>query len=303
MTKKCLGIVRGGVGDNYASSLKRGGEIIFHVSENLQHKYKPVDILIDKDHIWHLNGLPINPSDLVHKVDIIWNTTHPSISNIIDSLGIPHVGVSTFSYTFENNKDVLRKHMKDSGVEIPRSIVLPLYQEDFDGPREKYAMKKAKEIFEKFGAPWLVKSFTPDKNMGVHIAKTFPALVSAIEDGVKHKKSILIEEFIPGKVAAIHSVPKFRGEDLYVFPFGNTFGTFTHDEKSKLITLAKDLHKHIGAKHYLKSDFVLHPRGKVYLLGLELHPDLRKDSHFEQVCESVGAKTHHVLEHILEQVL
>ena len=50
-----------------------------------------------------------------------------------------------------------------------------------------------------------------------------------------------------------------------------------------------------------KSDFVLNPHGKVYLLNIDSTPDLKPDSHFSQVCESVGAKTHHVVEHILER--
>lgn len=302
-TKKRIGILRGGTGKHYASSLKKGGEIILHISENLGGKYKPIDILIDKDYIWHCGGIPVNPGDLVHKVDIIWNTSHPSFSSILDSLSIPNISASSFSSALENSKDMLREHMKQIGVQVPRSVVLPVYQKDFDGPRERYAIKKAKEVFEKFSAPWIVKSFTEDSNMGMHVAKTFPELVDSIEDGVRHNKSILVEEFIAGKIATVHSVPQFRNQDIYTFPLGNSFGSFSPAEKEKLNNLAKDLHQHIGARHYLKSDFVLTPRGKVYLLQIDGMPDLKPDSHFSQVCESVGVKTHHVIEHILESVL
>ncbi|MFA5778262.1 MAG: hypothetical protein WC870_02110 [Candidatus Paceibacterota bacterium] len=301
-TKKRIGVLRGGAGKQYASSLKKGGEIILHISENLGDKYKPVDILIDKNHIWHCGGVPITPGDLVKKIDIVWNTTHPSLSNILDSLSVPTIGASSFSYALENSKDMLREHIKNIGVEMPRSIILPVYQKDFDGPRERYSIKKAKEVFEKFSSPWVVKSFTEDSSMGIHLAKTFPELVTAIEDGVNHGKSILVEEFIAGKVASIHSVPKFRGQNIYTFPLGNTFGNFSAEEKNKLTDLAKDLHSYVGAKHYLKSDFVLSPKGKVYLLQIRSIPNLKADSHFSQVCESVGAKMHQVVEHILEQV-
>ena len=299
---KRVGILRGGNGKYYASSLRKGGEIILHISENLGDKYKPIDILIDKNHIWHCGGVPINPSDLANKIDIAWNTTHPSLSSILDSLSVPTIGASSFSYTLENSKDMLREHIKNIGIDMPRSIILPVYQKDFDGPREKCAIKKAKEVFEKFSSPWIVKSFTEDSSMGIHLAKTFPELVSAIEDGVNHGKSILVEEFIAGKVASIHSVPKFRGENIYTFPLGNTFGNFSVAEKNKLTDLAKDLHSYVGAKHYLKSDFVLNSKGKVYLLQIRSIPSLKLDSHFSQVCESVGAKPQHVIEHILEQV-
>ena len=208
---------------------------------------------------------------------------------------------------------MLREHiLKKVGVKMPRHILLPLYQKDFDGPRDKYAIKKAKEIFEKFSSPWVVKFFAEDSNMAslvglwprdIYLAKTFPELVNAIEDGVKNKESILVEEFISGKIASVHSVPLFRGEEIYTFPLGNSFGSFLPEEKEKLTDVAKNLHKHIGAKHYLKSDFVINPRGKVFLLNIDFTPDLKSDSHFSQVCEYVGAKMHHVVEHILEQAL
>ena len=300
---KKVGIIRGGAGKNYASSLKKGGEIISHITESLGDKYKTIDILVDKDYIWYFNGVPINPGDLFNKVDVVWNTSHPSLSNIVQSLSIPNIGVSSFAHSLENSKDMLRQHMAQIGVPMPRSIILSVYQKDFDGPRERYAIKKAKEVHEKFGGPWIVKSFTEDSNMGIHLAKTFNELVGAIEDGVLHDKSILVEEFIAGKVASVHSVPGFRGENVYTFPFGNSFGTFSTDEKEKLATLVKTLHTHIGAGHYLKSDFILTPRGRIYLLQIESHPDLKPDSHFSQSAELAGAKMHDIIEHILERAL
>src|SRR3989344_819723 len=299
--KKCIGVIRGGAGEHYHSSLKKGGELISHIVENLSDKYKVLDILIDKDYIWHCGGVPVSPSDLVNKIDIAWNVSHSSFSSILDSLSIPNTGNGSFSGSLQNSKEMLRKHMAQIGVSMSRSIVLPVYQKDFDSPREKYAIKKAKMVFEKFGSPWIVKSFILDANMGVHFAQTFPQLVAAIEDGVKHEKSILVEEFIAGKVASVHSVPHFRGEAMYVFPPVNVFGELALPEKDQLSSLTKTLHHHIGAKHYLKSNFILNKRGKVYLLEFDSTPNLNSFSHFAQACESVGAKMHHVVEHILER--
>jgi D-alanine-D-alanine ligase len=301
--QKRVGVLRGGSGREYNYSLQKGGDILSHIFENLSDKYKTFDILIDKNHIWHLNGVPVSPSDLMNKIDVAWNTSHPSFSNILDSLGIPHVSTPSFPATLQNNKEMLREHVRNLGLGMPRSIVFSVYQKDFDGPIEKYPMKKAKEVFEKFSSPWIVKSYTEDSNMGIHLAKTFPELIGAIEDGVMHHKSILVEEFIPGKIASAHTVPMFRDENIYTFPLGNTFGEFTLAEKTKLTDLARDLHTYLGAKHYLKTDFVLTPKGKVYLLSIESTPDLRENSHFCQACDYVGAKPQHVVEHILERVL
>ncbi|OGI70893.1 hypothetical protein A3B84_01345 [Candidatus Nomurabacteria bacterium RIFCSPHIGHO2_02_FULL_35_13] len=317
-----VGILRGGAGKHYESSLQKGGDIISHIFENLSDKYKIVDILIDKKGDWHINGMPISPADLMRKIDVAWNTSqHPNLSITLDNLSIPSVENGSFLGALENSSDMLKAHIKSIGVQMPRSIVLPLYQKDFsaqggsasggDGSINEYSIKKAKEILNKFPAPWIVRSYTPDSNEGIHLAKTFPELISAIEDVVAHEKSVLVEEFISGKIASVHSMPKFRGKDFYTFPLGNTFGNslrlgeigFSSLEKEKLINLAKELHRHIGAKHYLKSDFVLHPQRGFFLTGVDFSPDLRKDSHFYQSCEFVGVKMHHVIEHILDRAL
>ncbi len=298
--QKRVGILRGGIGKNYRHSLRQGGEIIYYLSENLGRKYRPLDILIDQEGIWHLSGKPIQLADLMHRVDIVWNIAHANHSHSLDSLSVPHLSPAPYFSALKGSKKLLQEHLKTAGVNLPRSIILPVYQADFDGPADRYALKKAIEIHEKFGAPWTVKSFSEDKNMAIHLAKTFPELVAAIEDGVRHKQSVLVEEFIYGKIASLHSVPNFRGQEIYTFPLSRALGAFSDTEKEKLHALAKHLHRHFGAGCYLRSDFLLTPRQKIYLLEFDNVPDLKPGSHFSQACELAGTQVPEVVEHLLE---
>ncbi|HAS80446.1 MAG: hypothetical protein UR25_C0001G0049 [Candidatus Nomurabacteria bacterium GW2011_GWE1_32_28] len=293
-----VGVLRGGISKDYRSSLLKGGDIISNIFENLSEKYKVVDILVDKDDVWHLNGLPIKPSDLMYKIDVVWNTSHSNYSKILKDLSIPNIGVGHFLKILES-KEILENHVKNIEVKIPRSIVFSTYQKDFDGPIEKYAIKKAKEVMNKFPAPWIVKSFTLDSNTSIHLAKTFGELVDVVKDGVAHDKSILVEEFILGKVSSVHSISGFRGEDIYVLPPIN----FSVSEKDKIISLAKNLHIHLGVKYYLKSDFILHPKLGFFLTNIDFSPDFRVDSHLKQSCDYVGAEMHHILDYFLEKAL
>lgn len=309
VNKKNVGILRGGIFENYQRSLNEGGKIISHINENLSNEWKVVDILIDKEGNWHLNGLPIQPNHLMHKVDAIWNASHSSYSKILGDLSIPNVGVSHFSKILES-KEILKEHMKKIGIEIPRAFVIPLYQEDIDGELGKYAIKKAKEVFEKFSSPWIVKSLTEDPDIGIHFANIFPELVDAIMDIIRHKKSILVEEFIVGKKASIHSLRNFRGEDIYNFPPVEDRngiivvpGKFTNIEKDKLSELARNIYAHTNAGYYLKSNFILHKSGRIYLANVEFFPNLEEDSSFHKSCESVGTKAHNAIEHILNRAL
>lgn len=294
--EKRIGIIRGGKGNHYEDSIAKGGEIISNILENLSDTYKPVDVLIDRDGVWHIGGLPVQPADLMHRVEAVWNVSHSNLNNILENLSIPNIGVSSFSKTVGDSRDMLREHMKKIGVNMPRHILFPAYQEDFDGPRNKYALRKAKEVHEKFPAPWIVKSLTTDKNVGVHVVKTFPELADAIEDISLHGESILVEELISGKNAFMHTISGFRGEDVYAFPAGN----FSKNEKEELINTAKNIHQHIGVPDYLKSNFVINPRNGIYLTSVEFSPDFKNGSHLDKACESVGAKMHQIVRHILD---
>lgn len=274
-TQKRIGILRGGAGRHYESSLKKGGDIISYIHENLADKYKPLDILIDKDHIWHFNGVPVNPGDLVHKVDLTWNLSHPSFSNILESLSIPNLGSGSFLGALLGNRETFKKYVKDIEVHIPRHILSP---------------KSAREVFEKISPPWIVNN---------KLIKTFPELVDSIEDGVLHGQSIVVEEFISGTPSCAHSIANFRDEAVYVLPPDN----LSTIDKEKIIIITKILHKHLNVKHYLKLDFTLNPKRGVFLTSVEFVPDLRIGSHLEKSCESVGAKMHHIVEHILESTL
>ncbi|MFA6274357.1 MAG: hypothetical protein WC662_04310 [Candidatus Paceibacterota bacterium] len=296
---KKIGILRGGNGEHYENSLKKGGDFLSYVLENFKDKYKPIDIFIDKNDIWHVNGLPIKPADLIHKVDLVWNLSHPKYGQIIKNLSIPHIGSNHFSSTLSQSREMLEKHMQKLGVKMPRHLILPIYQEDFDGPIERYAIKKAKEVHEKFSSPWIVKSLIANSNIGIHVAETFPELILAIQDVLDQKESILVEELISGKNAFMHTVSDFRGEDVYTFPLGK----YSKEEKEKLNDITKKLHKHIGASHYLKSNFVLNPTRGIFLTSVEFHPDLEKDSHLHKTCKSVGAEIHQVVDHLIESNL
>lgn len=302
-----VGILRGGLVENYADSLVFGGDLISHLHEHLSDKYTPIDILIDKNGIWHAKGRPILPVDLVHKVDVIWNLSHPSFSNIIESFSIPNIGVPPFFSFLQHSRQMLHEHMQRVGIKMPRHLVFSAYQQDFDGDVHIYAEKKAHEVFNKFSAPWIVKSLVPGGETGIHVAKTFPELINAIADLVLHQQSILVEELIEGKNIFTHSLSGFRGSGVYVFPVNDFVPNFEHKfspgEKEKITNTAIELHKHLGVRHYLKSDFVLHPRRGIFLTGYEFQPDLASDSHLHHSCMSVGTKLPYVVEHILESAL
>lgn len=311
-TKIRVGVLRGGDEEHFDLSLRQGSEAMLFILENLSDKYIPVDIFVDRDGIWHAKGLPIFLADLPNKVDVVWNTAHNSFSQMLRNFNIPVFDAGHNSTFFGNNDQILQNHIKNIGGTIPKSILLPAYQEDFDGEKKLYAQKKAKEVFHKFCSPWVIKSFTKDSGVGIHVAKTFPELISAIEDILEHSQnSILVEELVLGKAVSVHSLKGFRNEDHYNFPLldyktDNLFSLnhFSDIEKENIFAFTKNLHKSLDKNTcYLKVDYVVKPNGKVYVTSTSFSPDFRPSSHLEKSAISVGSKIHNVFEHILDNAL
>lgn len=298
MNKVRVGIIRGGANENYETSLKEGSKMISYLFENLPNKCTPIDIFVDKVGVWHIQGVPVLPFDLMHKVDVIWDTTSPALSQVLEGhillFKIPH-----FAGSMASSKALLREHMKTIGVKMPMHIVLPAYQFDFDGLKEDYIFKKAQEVHQKFPSPWLVKSFSDEESMGIHVAKTFPELLNAIADGVEHNTSILIEELIEGQKMNTHLVKGFRDQDIYIFPINK----IQKEEKNKLEDLSKKIYEHLGAEHYLNAHFILNKNKGIYLTDVSLYPDFSTDSILSSHCENIGAKTAHIFEHIIQKIL
>ena len=304
-----VGIIRGGVGDGYETSLKEGGYIISCIFENLYPKYKPIDIFIDKEGQWHISGIPVSPADLLHRIDVAWNSSHHSYSNVLNNLSISHISVPVFSY-FLNNKDRLKEHLKEINIKMPRHILIPPYQEDIDGPKDKYIFRKAREVLEKFGGPWIIKSFTDVSDKGIYVAKTFEKLMFAIGELASFDKSILVEELIEGKKAGVHTIRDFRKQDYYsLFPFehkdDNVFstGNFSSTEKEELLNMSKNICKFLNVENYLLTNFVLNKNRGIYLSNIDFSPDFSPDSHFNKSCEEIGINGHNILEHMLKKNL
>ncbi len=305
--KKRVGILRGGKKD-YENSIKKGGELFFYISQNLKDKFKVFDIFVDKKDIWHFAGKEISPADLMHKVDLVWNVSDCSFSNILKNFNIPVIEINFLNSFLNLNREMLTENIKKNKIKMPRHFIIPAYQEDIDGLDYKFIIKKAREVFEKFSAPWIVRSLNFNSKTAIHLAKTFPELERAIEDCMKHQESILVEEFISGKNVSLHTLSNYRKEEVYFLPIVEHLndnylipGKFPSNLKENLINLAKQLHKNFDYPYYLHTQFILNSKG-IYLKNVSFFPELNKESHFLGACDSIGVNLNSVIENILNSV-
>lgn len=321
-----VGVVRGGISPEYEISLMTGGNVISCLQNH--QIYKPVDILIDKNGSWHLNGIPAPLAKIFNSVDVIFNALHGDygedgkISQLFEHWKIPYTGSGPFASSLAYNKVLTKKYFDSLGIKTPRHILFPVYQKDFDGPLNEYSKKKARQVWEQLPPPWIVKPLTGGSSFGIHACRTFPELVRAFDLGVNERVSVIVEELIEGREATVPVVEKFRDQRLYAFPcveshpnkdskffdynskYINKFnkicpGNFTRKEKNELEDLAKIIHKNLNLNHYSATDFILHPKRGIYAIEVNTLPGLTDNSIIPLALSSVGSNMTEFISHII----
>ncbi len=323
-----VGVVRGGISPEYEVSLETGGAILNVLRENLSDTYVPVDILIDREGVFYMNGLPVTPEKLRMSVDVIWNGLHGfygedgKISQLFENLGIPYTGSGPFAAALSMHKVHAKGALSHLEINTPSHFMLARYNETFDFSPEMYAHTKAREVFEKMPPPWIVKPVSGGSSVGTSVANTMPELIDAIQLLTDVDNDILVEEFIMGKEATVGVVDDFRGEKHYAFlpieiakPADIHFdyalkysgeaqeispGRFTALESKKLQELARMVHTALDLSHYSRADFIVHPKKGIYFLEINSLPGLTSESLIPKMVRTVGSTFAEFVDHVIK---
>lgn len=327
-----VGVIRGGISGEYEVSLKTGSNVLSHLrGDKLNNIYKPVDILIDKDGVWHINGKPVSISDVFHSVDVIFNALHGDfgedgkVQQILDQWKIPYTGSGAFPSALGYNKVLAKQQFISLGIKTPNHLVITKYEEE-NGPLEKYSNQIAKKIHDAIPPHWIVKPLSGGSSVGMRMCKTYPELVEAFLCGINKDNDVLIEELIEGKEATVGVVNDFRNKKIYVLPpteiripktkdffdFEAKYtgvseeicpGNFTREEKDELEKLASLIHDGLCLDHYSRSDFIIHPKKGIYALEVNTLPGLTDESLIPKMLNAVGTDVPTFIDHILKLAL
>ena len=315
-----IGVLRGGSGYGYESSLSAGAQIL----KNIPAKYHTEDIFISKEGVWHYGGIPISLEKLSGKIDLLFNTLYGEygeggqLQKDLKRSYIDFVGSDMFQSALSMNKILTKDIAKKMEMKVPKAICLSSCKNcDVD--------KKAMDIFSTMFFPLLVKPINSTHSIGASYAGSYDELVVAIHKALRVSDSVLVEEYIKGREATCVVVDEFRSEKMYTFPVmeivkpknkkmfdyelksdsENRYrcpGEFTKDEKEQMVKMARDMHKALGLKDYSQSDFIVSKDG-VYFLETNSLPDFSKNSAFNGGLEAVGSAFPEFLEHILTLAL
>ncbi len=312
--KLTIGVLRGGPGTEYEVSLKTGATILKY----LPGIHKVIDIFIDKDGVWHREGMPMEPMRALRDVDLVWNGLHGEygeggeVQKLLDSMGKRYTGSGAAASAVAMNKQLTKSVLSPYGIKSPRGIVLD---------RGKSIGETARMLFEKLGFPMVVKPLFGGSSVGLFVARNMSELHDGLVSAFDAAKSVLVEEYIGGKEATVGVVDGLRGEKHHslmpveiriprnklFFDYESKYGgeveevcpgCFAEEEKAKLEELARLVHSSLGLRHYSRSDFIIHPTRGIFFLEVNTLPGLTEHSLVPKALLAGGTKLEDFLAHV-----
>ncbi|MGB3922285.1 MAG: D-alanine--D-alanine ligase [Minisyncoccia bacterium] len=317
-SKLKVAVLRGGPSNEYEISLKSGENVLSSLRE--ADDYEPVDIFISKSGEWHRDGLVHEPHHALHHVDVVWNALHGSygedgqVQRILESLKIPFTGSSAVASALSMNKDMTKEIYKKHSLNTPAHELI--YKGNLDSA-------KLISIFQTYLPPVIVKPASAGSSIGVRLASSFAELKDAIKEALAHSDRVIVEEYIKGREATCGVVEKLQDEPLHALapieiqiPLGKNFfdydskysgetkeicpGKFTSRERTTIKEMSKEAHRALGLRHYSRSDFIITPKGKIYILETNSLPGLTAESLLPKALKTVGLNSRNFIDHVIK---
>lgn len=314
MSRTTVGVLRGGTSTEYDHSLKTGAAMLENLPED---RYDVRDIFIDRSGMWHRRGMPSDPARALSQVDVVLNALHGgvgengSVQRILERSGIPFAGPRAHAAALSYNKALAREALMSAGVRMPAAASFTL-SEELD------TAQMAREVFARFGPPYVLKPVAEGGGHGIVIAPSIVELPHMLADLLESFGGVVVEQFINGRESVVALIDDFRGEELYALPPLRVIlpeterilhagaretarlmpqSDFSHAEKQDLMAIARAAHRALSMSHFSRADIMITARGVPYLLEVNATPKLYLGSAMPMMLESVGSSVREFLEH------
>lgn len=314
-----VAVIRGGASPLYDASLKTGAAVLAHLAE---HRYQPIDVLIDKGGAWHAGGLPISPEKLAWMADVAFNALHGEgaddgeVNRFLSSFGVKATGAKSLGGAVTFNKVKAKERLKELGIKTPRgSHILDLRRTD--------AHAIAGRIFREIAPPWIIKPVKGGHGLHAYRVDTFPELVSALEYFSRVSEEAIVEEFVTGREIVFGGIEGFRGKDHYPLiplsvkrPKGiwhldewheSHYEPAHHNEvgaeiRSQIDEYNAKIRNEFAPGDYYTVDAIIGPRG-LTVLEVNSQPALHEHAPFPAKLKAVGATMPEFLDHVISSAL
>ncbi len=316
-----VGVLRGGPSHEYEVSLKSGATVLNNLNSD---KFEGVDIFIDKQGVWHIDGLVVKPENALKRIDVAFIALHGEygedgqIQKILEHHNIPFTGSDSFSSAIGMNKALSKDAYKKRGIQSPYHKLIKADDKDI---KKDNLHNLAMQIFKTVHLPFVIKPVSAGSSVGVFIVNDFEGIEVALKKAFEVSDDLMIEEYIKGIEATCGVIENFRDQKLYALPpveirpIGKDFfdyeakyegkseeicpANFSHDIKEEIMRLSKLAHEALGLNHYSRSDFIIHPKRGIFILETNTLPGLTEASLLPKALHAVGGKLEHFIDHLI----
>lgn len=326
IAKTRVGVLRGGLGHEYNVSLESGSYVLSNLPKS---KYTPVDILIDRDGVWHRNGVPLNPDELANHVDVVFNCLHGidgedgRIQKFLEEKGIPFVGSDSLSSALSGHKGAAKERLKSIGYKTPRYTLLKdisSYKDESE--RHDHMRRKAMEVFRKMNGPWIVKPILGSASTHTYLVTTFSELISTLDFLSDMFDEILIEEYIEGREVVSAILEGYRDEKHYAVPprevvkpgkildenirrqglhKAYVVGRDMKDHRDSLEEMTRRIHSEFNMSDFSMIDYIVSPTKGIYVIEIDSVPVLAKGEIVHDILHSIGINEGDFLDHLISR--
>ncbi len=312
-----VAVLRGGPSSEYEVSLKTGRGVLDSLARQ---GISTVDILVNRQGEWLINGFVRKPAEAVVGVDVVFIALHGTygedgtVQRILDWVGVPYTGSQSYPSAIAMNKILTKESLRSAGIKMPAHLRVSRASTDI--------RRVATSIESLFGPSYIVKPVNGGSSIDTYRANGVHELVRALTDSLKNNEEVLVEELILGKEATVGIVEGLRGEKYYSLPCieiippaeygffdydvkynGQTEeicpGRFSREEKESLANAALKAHNILGLRQYSRSDFIVNNKG-IYFLETNTLPGLTEQSLVPKALSAIGHSYDDFIVHLIE---
>jgi D-alanine-D-alanine ligase-like ATP-grasp enzyme len=288
-----IAVLRGGNVD-FSLSLSEGQEVLQSLSKV---GYKPLDVLVDRDGSWTVQGLPTDAHAIFTRAHTVVDTTRDR--------NAPHIKLAkkmAITLMFSRGTDVhmdredMYRLLRMQGFKVPDTIVVrakaPLQPNVF------------RDVWSTYHTPLMVRPLVRQSGTESKLITMYPEFEKTVKDYHDRGIDVHILTYRKAPTSSLAVLPNFRGEKLYTPLWVETFASTnsipdpTHQmrahlhapeyRKEEMRDIATKVYEALNLSGPACIDVVPYKEGYI-VVNVEPHPSLRKDSRFMQSLSSTGA--------------
>lgn len=319
-SKLKVAVLMGGPSHEHEVSLKTGRQVVENLNKD---KYRIFPIYISKEGNWFFEDKMVSREVILSDIDIAFIAMHGEfgedgkIQAILEQYGKPYTGSGRFASQLAIDKYQSKLIFKNNSLSTPKAALI------------KYGEKGFLQKFEGVSknGPWFVKPASRGSSVGASLVKEKNDIFEAVQKAFSCDEQVLVEEYVNGREFTCGILENYNDKKYFALPITeiipkNEHSFFDYDAKytkdaTREITPAEismelsntiqakavAAHTVLNCEGYSRSDFIVTPENKIYILELNTLPGMTETSLLPQAAKSAGIEFSELLDKIIHNGL